>query len=312
MKKIALIAVFLLLTAHSYGQTGKTSQNNVRIDTIKGRGGALDTVITRKTKLSFDTNFPNNYKRDESVVQALSPYLVSEIVDPTNRSHPFYLERARDAREKLPLAKAELLKRMKGNSDDRARMAKLDINSEGDLNSITFVHVPMYYITPNIVFFKNGENIAKYYNLAGLGLKYLALRNNRLLGYLDFYENKSGFKSNFIPALRLSVESYNQITKLGKTPIAFTQDIYAVDSKNAGAGGHPNVFGYVDQGHLVFSYYSEGIVKKVGTDAHVAPDPRFYKEYTLKTAEAFFSGSGSRSTINRWLDNTVSTLKSRP
>ncbi|WP_316787671.1 hypothetical protein [Pedobacter frigoris] len=156
---------------------------------------------------------------------------------------------------------------------------------------------------------KNGENIAKYYNLAQVGHQYLALRNNRLFGYLDFYENKSGFKSNFIPALGPSVESYNQIIKLGKTPIAVSQSIYTINSKNAGSGGHPHMFGYVDQGHLVFSYYSEGIVKKVGTDAYVAPDPRFHKEYTLKTAESFFSGSGSRSLLNLWLERSANGLE---
>lgn len=312
MRKIGLIAVFLLLTAHSYGQTEKADQQSIRMDTIKGRGNALDTVITKETELSFNKTFPNNYKRNESFVQALRPYLVSDIIDPTNRSHPFYLELVRDAREKLPLAKSELLEFMKASSGVRERLARFNITSEADLNSITFVHIPMYYITPNIVFFKNGENIAKYYNLAGVGLKYLAFRNNRLLGYLDFYESKSGFKSDFIPALRPSVESYNQIIKMGKTPIALRQSIYTINSKNAGAGGHPNVFGYVDQGHLVFSYYSEGIVQKVGTDVYVAPNPRFHKEYSLKTAESFFSGTGNRSTINRWLDNAVNSLKSKP
>jgi|GEM_PF-1950317 len=308
MKNSSLVTALLLsLATYSYGQSGK-----VQTTTIKGRGNALDTVITSKTELSFNKTFPNNYKKDESVVQAVRPYLVLETVDPTNRSHPLYLERVRDGQEKLSLAKIELLKFMKASSSVRERLAKFDITSEADLNSITFVHIPMYYITPNIVFFKNGENIAKYYNLAGLGLKYLALRNNRLLGYLDFYESKSGFKSDFIPALRPAVESYNQIIKMGKTPIALRQSIYTVNSKNAGAGGHPNMFGYVNQGHLVFSYYKEGIVQKVGTDANVAPDPHFHKEYTLKTAESFFSGTGSRSTINQWLDNTVSNLKSRP
>jgi len=72
------------------------------------------------------------------------------------------------------------------------------------------------------------------------------------------------------------------------------------------------MFGYVEQEHLVFSYYDQMIVEKVGTDGYVAPDPRFRKEYTLKTAESFFSGKSGRSTINEWLDNAVNGLKSRP
>jgi len=306
MKKISLITAFLLsITSYSYSQNGK-----VQTTTIKGRGNALDTVITKETDLSFNKISPNNYKRDESVVQALRPYLISDIVDPTNRSHPFYLEHIRNAREKLPEAKAELLELMKASRSYRERMARFNIANEADLNSITFVHVPRYYLIPNIVFFKNGENIAKYYTLAGVGLQYLAFRNNRLFGYLDFYENKSTFKSDFVAALRPAVEGYNQIIKLGKTPIALNQGI-SIYLKNVGAGGHVHMFGYVDQGHLVFSCYGEGIVQKVGTDAYVAPKPRFHKEYTLKTAESFFSGNRGRSTINQWLDNAVNSLKSR-
>ncbi|MOA68499.1 hypothetical protein D3C78_1961430 [compost metagenome] len=72
------------------------------------------------------------------------------------------------------------------------------------------------------------------------------------------------------------------------------------------------MFGYIEQKHLVFSYYEEGAVQKVGADAYVVPDPRFHKEYTLKTAESFFSRNSGRSTINEWLERTVNSLKSRP
>lgn len=306
MKKLALIATFLLLlSAYSYGQNG-----TVQTIIINGRGSALDTVITKEVELSFNKTFPNNYKRDESVVRVLRPYLVSDIVDPTNRSHPLYLEQVRDAREKLPLAKSELLEHMKASRSYRERMAGFNIANETDLNSITFVHIPVYYLAPNIVFFRNGENIAKYYNLGRGGLKYLAFRNNKLVGYLDFYNNKSNFKSDFIRIHLYEKESYNQIIKLGKIPFGLKQGI-SEDPKIV-SGGHVNMFGYIEQEHLVFSYYEEGVVQKVGADAYVAPDPRFRKEYTLKTAESFFSGSGSRSTINRWLDNTVNSLKSRP
>lgn len=50
-------------------------------------------------------------------------------------------------------------------------MNKYSIGNEADLNLITFVHIPMYYITPNIVFFQNKDNVAKYYNLGTGGLK---------------------------------------------------------------------------------------------------------------------------------------------
>jgi len=306
MKKISHIAAFLLLlTSYSYGQNA-----DIQTTTVKGQGNAMDTIITRTTYLSFGESLPNNYKRDESMVQALRPYLVADIADPSNLTDPIYLAHIKDAREKLPLAKAELLDLMKASKSYAERMAKFNITNEADLNSITFVHIPRYYITPNIVSFKNGENIAKYYNLAGSGLQYLAFRNNRLFGYLDFNEKKSRFKSEFIPALRPIVEAYDQIVKLGKTPIALNTGV-STDPKNVGAGGHVHMFGYVDQGHLVFSYCEEGVIQKAGTDAYVAPDPHFYKKYTLETAESFFSGDGSRSTIKHWLDNAVNSLKYR-
>ena len=303
MKMFSFITAFLFaLTVSGYSQKG-----DVRTTTIKEQGNALDTVVTVETDLSFNRTFPNNYKKDESVVQALRPYLVSEIVDPINHSHPLYLERARDGIEKLSTAKTELLEFMKVNRSLRERLARFKIGTEADLNAVTFVPVPRYYLTANIVYFENGENVAKYYNLAEVGHQYLAFRNNRLFGYLDFNEGKSKFKSDFIPAHRIAVESYNQIVKLGKTPITLNQGI-SKSPKNVRAGGHPHVFGYLDQGQLIFSYYEESVVQKVGTDAYVAPEPRFRKVYTLKTAEAFFFGNGSQSLINQWLERSVSTL----
>lgn len=110
MKKISFIAALTLLHVYSY------SQNKVQTVTVKGRGSALDTVITKKTELAFNKSFPNNYKRDESVVQALRPYLVSEILDPRNHSDRLYLDHVKDAREKLPEAKAALFQRLKTSS----------------------------------------------------------------------------------------------------------------------------------------------------------------------------------------------------
>lgn len=234
MKKTSHIAAFLLLlTSYSYGQNA-----DIQTTTVKGQGNAMDTIITRTTYLSFGESLPNNYKRDESMVQGLRPYLVADIADPSNLTHPIFLAQIKDAREKLPLAKAELLDLMKASKSYTERMTKFGIANDADLNSITFVHIPVYYITPNIVLFKNGENIAKYYNLAGTGLKYLAFRDKQLIGYLDFYEHKNRFKSEFIPALPPAKESYNQVVAMGKRPIALLQSIYAAEQKNVGAGGH--------------------------------------------------------------------------
>jgi hypothetical protein len=297
VKKISLTAIsILLLTAYSYCQSGK----NILTTTIKGSGNALDTIITRKTELSLDKTFPNNYKRDEAVVQVLRPYLVSEIVDPGNRSHPVYLDYVKDARKKLPEAKSALLQRIKSSSSYREYISKYNIANEADLNSITFVHIPVYYMTPNIVFLKNGDNIAKYYNLVTGGLKYLMLRNNRLIGYLDFYNGKSSiiWMPNFI------AEGYHQILKLGKTPIVPCLSVGTRDSKEMLGG--INMFGYMDQGHLILSICDEGIVQNAG---YGPKNPVFRKNYTLETAESFFSGNGGRSTINQWLDNAVNSLK---
>lgn len=299
MKKISLITVTLLsLTAYSYSQNSK-----ILTTTIKGRGNALDTVITRKTELSFNKRFPNNYKRKESVVQTLRPYLVSEIVDPRNHSNPIYSNHLKNAREKLPEAKAALLQHIKTSSSYKEHMNKYNIANEGDLNSITFVHIPMYYITPNIVFFQNSENVAKYYNLGTGGLKYLMLKNNRLIGYLDFYNGKSIFRE--IP--NLLEESYYQIKRLGKNPIMLSQSVSTSDPKKIIGG--LNMFGYVDQGHLIFSLYEEGALQKneSGLNKRV-----FRKDYVLQTAGSFLSETQGSSTIQQWLNAKVNSLSKRP
>lgn len=168
MKKTMLTTMLMLcITAYSFCQTAK----NIQTTTIKGRGNAMDTIITKKNELSFNKTYLNSYKRDEAVVEALKPYLVSDMVTPGNYSHPAYLARIKEAKEKLPLAKADLLARMKSSQNIREKMSKINITNETDLNTISFVYTPVYYPTPNIVFFKNGDNIAKYYNLARGGAK---------------------------------------------------------------------------------------------------------------------------------------------
>jgi len=306
MKKIALIVAFLLLAAYGHGQTGRIGQENVRIDTIKGRGNALDTVIRRKTDLSFNKTFPSNYKRDESVVETLRPYLVSDIVDPGDQWHPFYLGHLREARQRLPEARLALLQCIKTGKMSREYMSKHSLANEADLNSITFLHIPVYYVTPNVALFQIGENVAKYYNLATGGFTYLMFRNNRLVGYLNFYNGTSNivWMPNFITG------GYTQIKKLGKKPIVLNLEVHTTNSKST--KGHINLFGYMDHGHLIYSLYDEGIIKNVAMDAIAEPYTFFLKSYTLETAESFLFGNPSRSTINQWLENAVNRLKSRP
>lgn len=301
-KKILTAIFFMLLAVYSYGQQGYT-----QTATIKGRGNAPDTIVRKKTELSFNKTFNNNYKREESIVQALRPYMVSDIVNPTNVTHPVYLQRARDARETLPQAKAELIEVMKKGVTSKELMARVGIVNEADLNAIKFVFLPVYYITPNIVFFKNGDNIAKYYNLGTGAMKYLMLRNDEPVGYLDFWKNRSAFKSTFYRISPNELESYRKIVKLGKKPVGIRQSIFTDPDQAGGESVFP--FGYVEQGHLVFSYYEEGVIQQAGIDQHVAPNPRFCKTYTLETAESFFSGSGNHSIISTWLESTVNHLK---
>ncbi len=304
IKKIALCATSLLLLS-----VCGFSQKNLRIDTIKGSGNAMDTIITIKTERSFGKTFLDNHKIDEAYVKALKPYLVSDIVDPTNRSHPRYRQRLREARQTLPLAKADILQRMKVAPTVKERMAKANIHNEADLDSVNFVYLPVYYLTPNVVYFKKGENIAKYHNLGIGGFKYLMLRNNKLIGSLYFYQNNY-FKSDFSPMRLHEGESFDQIIKLGKTPIGLDPSVRS-DPTTIGAGGGC-MFGFLEQEHLVFSYYEEGIADRIGLDGYLAPNPRYYKNYIIETAEFFLSVGGNGSLINSWLKNEVNKLKNRP
>jgi hypothetical protein len=281
----------------------------VQTATIKGRSNAIDTIVKKKTELSFGKVFPNNYKREESVVQILRPYRVSEMINPTNRSHPLYRARMKNADETLNTAKSDIAKRMKASKTIRERLSQVNIFNETDLNAVKFIYLPMYALTANIADFKNGENIAKYYTLGLGGFKYLMLRDNKLIGYLDYYV-ESDQKTAFFLARPREVEIVDQLLKLGKTPVGFGRTI-STEIKYVGAG-NGYMLGYVEQGHIVFVYYQESIVQQSGFDSNVSPDPRFYKFYTTETAESFFSGSDNRSTINSWLDATVDNLKKYP
>ena len=304
MKKIAYITTFLLLlTIYSYGQA-----DHIKYDTIKGRSNAMDTVIRRKTELSFGKTFPNNYKRDEATVQALRPYFVTEIVNPGNLSNVHYTNRQKEAKENLSLAKSELLGKMKVSQRIREHLAGVHIFNEGDLNAISFVYIPVYYPTPNIVFYKNGENIAKYYNLGRGVLKYMMLRNNTLIGYLNFDPNGSKyFKSNFFPAHPEEVKNYSEIVKFGGKLIA--ESISISNNPNYIGGGSISMFGYVEQNHLVIFYYDESIIQTMYVHSTEVPKQFFRKEYTHVTIESFFSGKGITNMIEGWLNAEKNRIK---
>ncbi len=305
LKEIIFAILIIIIARDSYGQKGYT-----QTAFIKGRGNSLDTIIRKKTEVSFNRSFTNNYKSDGSNVQALRPYIVSDIVNPNNTTHPLYRDRVNDAKAMFPQAKAKLIEVMNKGMIAKELMAKVGIFNEAGINAINFVFLPVYYITPNIVFYKPGENFAKYYNLGTGATKYLMLRNNEPVGYLDFYKSNSDFKSSFYRISQNELESYKAVLKSGKKPIGIRQSIFT--DPDEGGGESVNCFGYVEQGHLVLSFYEEGIVKQVGADQSQKANPLFQKSYTIQTAESFFSGSGNGSIISSWLKNTVGNLKNRP
>ena len=304
MKKTTLSAILIfLLGAYVYPQSNKTE--NVKESTVKGRGNALDTIVRRKTALSVNSTYQIKYTRDERIANLFSPYLVKDIVSPGDHSHSVYLRRVKEAMEILPKAKSELVKRMKTSSTFKERLEQLNINNEADINSINFVHFPVYYVTPNVVNFRDGENFANYYNLSRGILKYLMLRNNKLIGFLDVNNDKGNFTVATIAIHPFELESYNEIVRLGKVPIGIKQSVSTSDKVGA---GHIKTFGYMDQGHLVLSLYSQATVKNIGG---VASEPVFIKFYSLETAEHFFSGKNGSSPITSWLENYAKNLEKR-
>lgn len=304
MKMIFLIPLsVLLLTVHGYCQTAKSEQNNTRINTITGRGNAPDTIIEKKTELSFNKIYPTNYKPDDSIVQVLRPHLVAQIVAPNDHSNSVYIDHVRNAKEKLPEAKSALLQQIKTSSSFKEYMRKFNINDDSDINSVSYLHICMYYITPNIVFYKRGETVAKYYNLTTGGIQYLMFKNNKPIGLLGFYNGKSTVTQ--LP--NALAESYAQIKRMGKTPIGLSQSISTTDPKKMIGG--MNAFGYVDHGHLVFSFYEEGLLKQVGYGVN---NTTFQKIYTLEIAESIVSRGIGSSAIQQWVESAVNYIKKYP
>ncbi|WP_443937951.1 hypothetical protein [Pedobacter sp. MW01-1-1] len=294
---IVTILVLLLPISKSYSQTQTT--------TIKGNGKSIDTIITRKKELNFNKAYPDNFNPKNEDIQALRPYFVKDMVKPNDLSHPQYIASIKEAKARLPEAKTLLSKWLESNLF-KERLAKMQIYTENDLNTITFTYLPIYYVTPNIVSYKNGANIINYYNLGTGGFKYLALRNNKLIGFLDFYPNNIDTKIVFYAVRQQELQSYNQVIQLGKLPIGLSQTIGS-GSNSAGGGGFDK-FGYVEQGHLVLSYYEEYKLINAGADGYVPPNPRIRKEYVIETVESFCTRNDGRSLINSWVENAVTYI----
>lgn len=300
MFKNALTTIALLLSvAYGHSQSKSGDKINVQIDTVKGLGNAPDTIITRTAQLSFDEKISINYVRDESAIQFLRPYFVEQIVDPGNESHPLYLVQIKAAQEKLKEIKTTILKDLVTKGSYADYMEKFGIATEADVNSITLVHIPEYYISPNIVLYKAGDNIAKYYNLSTGEPQYLLISHNKILGTLKSYNGKSVIR----PLPHELVENYYQIKNSGKKPISLNQSVQSAAPKKM---SDMKMFGYMEQGHLVYSDYSERIVSRAGLDQKGS---EVHKRRTLQRAESSLADRSRFSLIQQLVDAELNVLK---
>ncbi|WEK18519.1 MAG: hypothetical protein P0Y49_17150 [Candidatus Pedobacter colombiensis] len=180
---------------------------------------------------------------------------------------------------------------------------KLLKHSGGDslnLKKYTIVHLPVYYLTPNIALFKDGENIAKYYNLETGRLKYAIVKNGTLFGLIDYYNGET----KLIPVSKADSIGYSEIIKLEKTPIAF-KNFIAKDPNNV--GGKIEMFGYLLDDHIIFSMYYE---QERGQELPEKVDKTtFIKTYRMELAESFYSSEKEYPIIKQFIDSSYESLR---
>ncbi len=258
-----------------------------------------DSIIVIRKELSLTKKFENRYKRNEQAATKLSPHFIKEISSPNKSNSIAFLNHMKLGAYEVNNVKRVLIASMKKRRVLREAMSPF-ITDSADFVKYTIRQIPTYYLSPNVVNYKDGDNIAEYYQLETAKLKYMILKGKQLIGFMNYANGES----TFYKASKFQIEAYSQIESLTTNPVALKQ-VIAVDPANV--GGDVSMFGYVTNGRLIFSFYEEGYRSRENEPNKVIKQ----KIYTLQVAEAFFAGNPSFPILQQWINGATGMLKNK-
>jgi len=241
-----------------------------------------DTLLKSRTAPFIkQSSYSNNYIPSPEVINSFKPYFISNICPPGDMNHPLYKNFMKAGTDMESLVVSKLSERFKSNPD-WVKQLERKIGKIDELKNCTIKHLPVYYLSPNVVQYKTGENIAQYYHLDTSSYKFAIVKDEKLIGIA---RRAGGFWRLLQLHPRDSV-AYGRIVKLHQVPIAFKTNI-KIDLPT----GLIDYFGYLQDTHIFFAKCTYGLINyKTTNDATI--HSVFEDGCDFQRADAFFTTGG--------------------
>lgn len=258
----------------------------------------VDSVVTRVRELSYSKEYINSYKAIAFDEANLKPHFIPDINSPLDRNSDKLKSLFDNKDETIKEIKKSLLQANK-NPLAQKRMSVVFRDSL-ELQKLRFEQIPVYYLTANIYNFKQGENIAKYFNLQTNRKTFLAFNGKNLISLVDYYNKVARL---IIPNRHLK-ENFIEISSISAQPIGI--DLFIYDNPERTAA---NIFmwGAVVNDKLVFAFLDE-MNKTIPVSAGKTEN-KYEKEFTLTLADAFFARENGYNIIQQFLDRQIEYYK---
>jgi hypothetical protein len=289
--------IIILLSFISFGNVAVFAQTSI----TKTKHG--DTLIEyRVDTLNNFIGLKNHYKPSADAVQAFKSHFVSKTVSPGDKSNPVYKQYITRGNKLAENAKAQAILSLK---NDPTRIASTELKNVDEISACSFIPIPVYFLTHNVVNYINETNMTSFFTLDTSNITYKIEKNKHVVGIMQ-YKKGRGFFWHFSG---LYLREYHQILSMNKEPLIFVKRIAIPESLSTNEYGG---FGYVGRGHIIFVNCAEGEYSMVGPGAK--PGQLYYgKNYTLKSAEAFYLGSDSgMPNLDHYINNENGRLKKQP
>ena len=297
----------------SYTPNAPTANGNTALSEEKtqpnfSKAGVYRTGDTIKM-FTYDTiiknNFNSDYIRQQNIIDLFSPFFEKDICEPGNYNHPKYRSFISHANSLIANTKRKIWENIRQNPKYKSACHDTSIEplaeqmrDISELKNCTFIPLPVYYPTLNIVLYSNEPNIKQFFDLDTSAIIYRVFKNNKMIGFIKRFTNGVSKIQCYYPEDSLS---YNMVVELNKEPIGI--------KRNSFKGSFEN-FGCLINNHLVFALCSQGNEKRVNENTGEIVKDVFNRECHMITADEYYLNSNSgRSYLSKWVEDVYEVLK---
>lgn len=209
------------------------------------------------------------YVKQQALINFFTPLFDTKICEPGDYTDPAYLAFKQNADKIVANLKSSILKLANSEPGTSTKLKK-HIGGAAELNACKIQFIPIYYLTYNVVRYKKGENMIKYFNLDTSKIIFRVLKDNKLLALIRY---QHGFSSILEVIGRDSI-NYNQVMTARQDPIGLEDNLLLPKYRSSSA---ISTFGYVFNNQLFYafnstqhgtSFYGDGSKKNMIIEKH--------------------------------------------